>query len=188
MGALASYLRSIGRSVLSLADGLAVTFSYLLRRPVTLQYPDRTPEPVVKGLPERSRGFLEVDLDLCTGCGACDRVCPIDCIALEVVKDAAQGRLIRRFDIDLGKCMFCGLCVEACPTGAIRHSHEFEGGTGDVRNLVVPFVDAPRPPAKAKQEPPPAPKPLGAILRARMPGPWDPPRPSSPAQGGDHAA
>jgi formate hydrogenlyase subunit 6/NADH:ubiquinone oxidoreductase subunit I len=187
MGALASYFRAIGRSVLTLGDGLAVTFSYLLRKPVTLQYPDRMAEPVVKQLPERSRGMLEVDLDVCTGCAACDRACPIDCIALEVVKDAERGRLIRRFDIDLGKCMFCGLCVEACPTGAIRHSHEFEGGTADVRNLVVPFVDAPRTPAKAKPEPPPAPKPLGAILRARMPGPWDPPRPPAPAEGDEHA-
>jgi NADH-quinone oxidoreductase subunit I/NAD(P)H-quinone oxidoreductase subunit I len=191
MGALGDYLAAIGRSVLSLGDGLAVTFSYLWRQPVTLQYPDRTAIPVVKLLPPLSRGMLEVDLDLCTGCGACDRACPIHCIRLEVVK-AEGGRLIRRFDIDLAKCMYCSLCVEACPTAAIRHSHEFEGGTCDPRNLTLSFVDAPRPPAKPKQDPPPPAKPLGSILRARMPGPWHRPgsdraRPEPTGQGGPHA-
>ena len=38
-------------------------------------------------LPFRYRGILEVDLDICTGCLACERACPIDCIVIAVEKD-----------------------------------------------------------------------------------------------------
>jgi NAD(P)H-quinone oxidoreductase subunit I len=169
MGAFANYLSGIYRTVTTLGDGLAVTFSYMFSKPVTLQYPDRTKEPVVKMLPERSRGMLEVDMDLCTGCLACARACPIDCIAIDVKKDPEQGRLIHRMDIDLAKCMYCGLCVEACPAEAIRHSHEFEGSMYHVQNLLVSFVDEPRPPAKVKKDEPIQHKPVGSILRSLLP-------------------
>ena len=181
MGAFSDYFTAIGRSVLSLADGLAVTSSYFLRKPITVQYPDRIPEPLAQMLPERSRGFLEVDMDLCTGCLACARACPIDCIHIEVIKDEERGRLIQRFDIDLAKCMFCGLCVEACPTTAILHTREFEGAMGDVRNLMLSFVDKPRPTAKIKKGEAVEHKPSGSIIRDLMPGAWDtyPKKPSS---------
>lgn len=175
MSAAREYFAAIRRAVVSLADGLSVTVSYLLRRPVTIQYPDRTARPVQSMLPERSRGLLEVDVDICTACGLCAKLCPIDCIVVETGKDAAGGRLHTRMDVDLGRCMFCGLCVEGCPTGAIRHSNEFEGGMAHVENLVVSFLDAPRPPAKPpkKGEEPPA-KPRGSIIRGRLPGAWAP--------------
>ena len=184
MGAIREYFAAIGRSVLSIADGLAVTSSYMLRKPITIQYPDRIPEPLAQMLPERSRGLLEVDLDICTGCLACARACPIDCIHIEVAKDEEKGRLIHRFDIDLAKCMFCGLCTEACPTGSIRHSTEFEGAMGDVRNLMVAFVDEPRPPAKIKKGEAVEFKPVGSIIRKRLPGAWDKPKPATQSEGG----
>lgn len=175
MSALREYFSAIRRAVSSLADGLSVTVSYLLRRPVTLQYPDRTAQPVQRLLPERSRGLLEVDVDLCTACGLCAKTCPIDCIAVETGKDTAGARLHTRMDVDLGRCMFCGLCQEGCPTGAIRHSREFEGGMAHVENLVVSFLDAPRPPAKPpKKGAEPPQKPIGSIIRARLPGAFDP--------------
>ncbi|NMB75522.1 MAG: NADH-quinone oxidoreductase subunit I [Myxococcales bacterium] len=177
MSAAREYFAAIRRAVFSLADGLSVTVSYLLRRPVTIQYPDRTAQPVQRLLPERSRGLLEVDVERCTACGLCAKTCPIDCIVVETGKDAAGARLHTRMDVDLGRCMFCGLCVEACPTGAIRHSREFEGGMARVENLLVRFLDAPRPPAKPpkKGEEPPE-KPAGSIIRSRLPGAFAPAR------------
>ena len=56
--------------------------------PYTVQYPDRTPVRVQDTLPFRYRGILDVDLEICTGCLACERACPIDCIVIVCEKDA----------------------------------------------------------------------------------------------------
>jgi len=47
---------------------------------------------VVDSLPERYRGFLEVDMSICTACQACERACPINVIAIEIEKDPANPR------------------------------------------------------------------------------------------------
>ncbi len=177
MGSFGEYLANIGQSIVTLGDGLAVTFSYLLRKPVTIQYPDRTEKPVVAMLPERSRGILEIDLDVCTGCTMCAKQCPIDCIHIEVVKDEeTKQRMIKRFDIDVAKCMFCGLCVEACPASGLRHTREFEGSVGDVRRLMLSFVEKPQPVAKPakKGAPKPETKPVGSIVREMLADQWKP--------------
>jgi NADH-quinone oxidoreductase subunit I/NAD(P)H-quinone oxidoreductase subunit I len=94
-------------------------------------------------LPPRYRGFLEVDVAICTGCQACERACPISCIQIILEKDPAnpKQRVVSQFDIDEAKCMFCGLCVEPCPTGSIQHTREFEGSQRSIRNLVFRWAD-----------------------------------------------
>jgi formate hydrogenlyase subunit 6/NADH:ubiquinone oxidoreductase subunit I len=144
------YFGSIASSAKSIFEGMAVTFSYLFKEPITVQYPDRLSVPLCDTLPERYRGFLEVDMSVCTGCLQCQRDCPIDCITIESVKEEA-GRFVTRFDIDLGKCMYCGLCVEACPVDTmspgdteaqktIRFTREFEGTSSDFPALTYRFV------------------------------------------------
>ena len=90
---LGAYLRNIKDAALTIADGMAVTFSHLVRKPYTVQYPDRLPGGVrvQDTLPFRYRGMLEVDLEICTACLACERACPIDCIVIDAVKDKAAG-------------------------------------------------------------------------------------------------
>ena len=138
------------RSAQSVMDGMAVTLSYFFRPPTTIQYPDRIPRPIVDTLPERYRGFLEVDLTTCTGCKACERDCPIGCIAIDLEK-VGDVRAMTRFDIDMGKCMYCNICVESCPipnqapgdtevTKCIRMTREFEASTDDFSTLTFRFI------------------------------------------------
>ena len=192
MGAVRDYFAAIGRSITTLGDGLAVTFSYLLRKPTTIQYPDRSGKPVVSMLPERSRGILENDIERCTGCGMCAKQCPIDVIKVVVEKDEeTKKRILMSFDIDIGKCMFCGLCVEACPVGSLRHSNEFEGAMYNIDRLIFHFVDEPRPvakPPKKGEEVKSAP--LGSIARCFLyeadgqpPEPKPRPKPGSESGG-----
>jgi len=195
---VSEYAGAIKDTVKSFWTGMSITLSHLLRRPITVQYPDRTPMPVRDMLPPRYRGFLEVDTAICTGCQACERACPIGCIQITLEKDPAnpKQRVVTQFDIDEAKCMFCGLCVEPCPTGSIQHSREFEGSSRNIRNLTFRWSDptAPFPVYKVDKNAEYYPRaPLGSLVRAKIdaqrwdaPGPVflppEPPKPPAPAK------
>ncbi len=175
------YVENIEKTVGSFWHGMSITLSHLFRRPCTVQYPD-TPEPLRDCLPPRYRGFLEVDIDICTGCLACEKACPITCIKIAVEKDPNNPKLrhMTQFDIDEAKCMFCGLCVEPCPTGAIQHTREFEASVVDLRNLTFRWVD-PANPSPLYKVPKGAQaylrKPLASLVRQKIKA-WDAPGPS----------
>ncbi len=166
-----AYAAAVGTTVRSIWHGMSVTLSYLLRRPITVQYPDRTALPVRDMLPPRYRGLLEVDAAICTGCQACERACPIDCIKIVLEKDPAnpKQRLVTQFDIDEAKCMYCGLCVEPCPTGSIQHTPEFEASSTDLRTLTFRWAAEPWPVYKVPKDATYYPRvPLGSILRPML--------------------
>jgi len=170
------YFGKIAVAARTVSEGMAVTLAQYFRRPTTVQYPDRTRVPVVQSLPERYRGFLEVDMSICTACKACERDCPINVIAIDVEKRGAE-RVMTRFDIDMGKCMYCGICVESCPvpaqapgdaepTKCIRMTREFEGATSEFPSLTFRFVpDAPVPAYKYAKGDVPATPERGIIAR-----------------------
>lgn len=139
-----SYVRNVVDTAKTIFEGMAVTCSHFVRKPSTVQYPDRTPIRVQDTLPFRYRGILEVDLEICTACLACERACPIDCIVIEAKKDKdTKAMVMTRFDIDIAKCMYCGLCSEPCPTGSIHHTPEFEGADFSLESMVRRFVKEP---------------------------------------------
>src|SRR3990172_1102634 len=141
---MTGYLNNIASAFTTTFEALSVTFSHLFRKPYTVQYPDRLAVRAQDTLPYRYRGILEVDLEICTGCLACERACPIDCIVIDAVKDKqTKTMMLNRFDIDIAKCMFCGLCSEPCPTGAIHHTPEFEGADYSLESMLRRFVKEP---------------------------------------------
>jgi NADH-quinone oxidoreductase subunit I len=197
MGA-AAYFQHLKEALATIFDGMAVTASHMIRKPYTIQYPDRIPVRVQDTLPFRYRGILDVDLEICTGCLACDRACPIDCIAMAIEKNAQTREIIiSQFDIDMAKCMFCGLCSEPCPTGAIHHTTEFEGADYSLESLIRRFIAEPVVAYKPKKGPEPG-QDLARLLERGMnyvdewaqPGPDKPsatkpataPKPASPAK------
>jgi len=137
---MTGYFRNVWTASSSIFEGMVITLANMLRKPTTIQYPDRVPVPVVDTLPERYRGFLEADVNICTACKLCEQACPVSCIVIAVGKNAEGARGMTEFAIDISKCMYCGLCVEPCPTGAIRMTAEFEAATENIDHLVLRYV------------------------------------------------
>lgn len=54
---------------------------------------------------------LELDHELCVGCGACETVCPQSVFEIKNKKAVI---------VDLNGCMECGACAKNCPVFAIR--------------------------------------------------------------------
>ena len=64
---------------------------------------------------ERKTIWKVVENGLCTGCGTCVGICPLD--AIEMVIEHKKGIYIPQLDEE--KCNQCGLCFEVCPGHAV---------------------------------------------------------------------
>lgn len=127
--------------------GLLVTLKTMLRKPVTVQYPDEH-----LPLDRRYKGFpgLTWDEDVgepyCTACMVCIRYCPTQCMyatgkdnPLHKEGKSHRKRLVETFAIDVAHCIVCGICVEVCNFDAIVMTDVHEQGAYDRRSLVTPL-------------------------------------------------
>lgn len=111
-----------------------------LSKEVTEQYPDPVSCRTEDDLPPKTRGLLFNDINRCTGCGDCTKICPVKCIQLEAEQGPEISKLwVSSFNIDFGKCIFCGLCVVVCEPNSLTHTRQYEGSVFSLRDLVSEF-------------------------------------------------
>lgn len=152
-----SYFGNIASAAASVGKGLWLTLGYLFdarkkrkkewvgednyfekaEGTFTVQYP-REEIPV----PDIGRYKLHNEIDDCIVCDKCAKVCPVDCIDIEPIKDrevygkTSDGTPLRihaaKFDIDMAKCCFCGLCTVVCPTECLTMTNEYDYSTSNI--------------------------------------------------------
>jgi NADH-quinone oxidoreductase subunit I len=125
----------------ALADGFAMTFKHLFRKPFTQEYPEYK-----RPLPERSRARIILTRDpdggeRCVACYLCSAVCPVSCISMQSEEQNDGRRYAAWFRINFGRCIYCGLCEEACPTSAIQLTPDFETCNREILSLVYEKED-----------------------------------------------
>ncbi|MDP9128743.1 MAG: NADH-quinone oxidoreductase subunit NuoI [Pseudomonadota bacterium] len=112
-----------------IARGFVLTFFYMFKRKVTLNYPyEKGPlSPRFRG--EHALRRYPNGEERCIACKLCEAVCPALAITIESEPRADGSRRTTRYDIDMTKCIYCGLCEEACPVDAIVEGPNMEYAT-----------------------------------------------------------
>jgi formate hydrogenlyase subunit 6/NADH:ubiquinone oxidoreductase subunit I len=121
--------------MIGIFKSLGMTARAVFRRPVTIQYPT-----VHRVIPNRDRAFpillwdQNIDEPYCTGCHACERACPVECMTvtmkdnpLHATGQSKRRKIIDEFWIDYGRCMRCNICVEVCNFEAIGMNNTWAG-------------------------------------------------------------
>ena len=94
----------------------------------TRKYPYASKQPSI-GI----RGKIKYDMNLCIGCGLCERDCPSGAIQM-IGKGKESG-----FHVFLDRCTFCSQCVDTCPVDAIILTEEYELASLNKEELKIEF-------------------------------------------------
>lgn len=115
-------IRKCVKYIVALVLGHLTVFKHLFKKPVTLEYPEKKKE-----LNDNFRGAHAFNVEKCTACGTCQRVCP-SFGTIEIVKEKNEaGKFFaKEYSIDFNKCIFCGNCVQYCPFNAIKMTKQYE--------------------------------------------------------------
>ena len=109
-----------------LLSGMWLTFRYMFKPAVTLNYPfEKGPlGPRFRG--EHALRRYATGEERCIACKLCEAICPAQAITIEAEPRDDGSRRTTRYDIDMTKCIYCGFCQEACPVDAIVEGPNFE--------------------------------------------------------------
>jgi len=123
-----SFLDRTVRSFLlaEIVRGMALTFSYMFKQKVTLNYPFEKAPLSTRFRGEHALRRYPNGEERCIACKLCEAVCPALAITIEAEPREDGQRRTTRYDIDMTKCIYCGLCQEACPVDAIVEGPTFE--------------------------------------------------------------
>ena len=115
--------------LIELIKGLLLTFKYIFKSKVTINYPhEKGPlSPRFRG--EHALRRYPNGEERCIACKLCEAVCPAQAITIESQEREDGSRKTTRYDIDMLKCIYCGLCEESCPVDAIVQGPNFEFAT-----------------------------------------------------------
>src|SRR2546425_5763788 len=132
-----SVLQRSAKSLLlsELLSGLGLTFRYMFRPRVTINYPyEKGPlGPRFRG--EHALRRYPNGEERCIACKLCEAICPALAITIEAEPREDGSRRTTRYDIDMVKCIYCGLCQEACPVDAIVEGPNIEFAVEDREEL-----------------------------------------------------
>lgn len=115
--------------LVELLQGMALTFRYMFRPKVTLNYPYEKGHLSPRFRGEHALRRYANGEERCIACKLCEAVCPAQAITIEGEERDDGSRRTTRYDIDMTKCIFCGFCEEACPVDAIVEGPNFEYAT-----------------------------------------------------------
>ena len=123
---MVTYFTDIFRGLMSLFEGMGVTFKEFFKPTVTVSYPYETLE-----MCDRFRGHVELienedGKPNCIVCMMCQRACPSNCISLAGKKpEGEKKKVLTKYVLDFTRCSLCGSCVESCNFSALEFSKEY---------------------------------------------------------------
>ncbi|MCU0431234.1 MAG: 4Fe-4S binding protein [Cytophagaceae bacterium] len=161
-----TYFKDIGTGIRTLWSGFRLILYHIWKARHTKQSQDvRSPEYFAQSdgivttrypyeaipIPDNGRYRLHNEIDDCIVCDLCAKVCPVNCIDIQVIKspveigktsDGSSKRLYAAtFDIDMAKCCYCGLCTTVCPTECLTMTKTFDYSEFDIRNMNYHFTN-----------------------------------------------
>jgi len=159
MSAAVGVVGRYARQAAAMLRGLGITFRYLFKPPITIQYPEEKRDAVQPRFKGRHWLTLYEDgMERCVGCELCVIVCPSQAIYVQAEENTPEHQVSKGeryaggFQINELRCIFCGFCEEACPTGAIVLGREYElaGYTRASMIYTKPMLTEPYPGASGR--------------------------------------
>src|SRR5690349_9973955 len=111
-----SFLDRTARSLLlsELVSGLALTFRYMFKEPVTVNYPYEKGPISPRFAGDHARRRYPSGEERCFACKLGGAVCPAHATPIEAEPRDDGSRRTTRYDIDMTKSIYCGFGQEAC--------------------------------------------------------------------------